>query len=358
MSESQNPPAPQGQKPGLLKRFLRAYRKASGGSLLLSIVVHAIIIGIGAVLVVSQVVEERKISFGGGDPGPKGDIQHKVQMKRKTTSAPAPAKRITTTSSMARVALPDMPDIPMNMGPSIAGAMGAGGFGASGGLGGGGKGGGGGPGSGFSNIKFFGLHTQAKRIAFLVDYSGSMEGPFRKAMETKLEESLKSLPAGTQMLIIPWAGGAWLYNQLASQIKYKWKAGKGYDDFHVVPGKKLDPPAWVSISPETITNLMSGIQAQESWQGGTDWLSPFRYAMQATPPPDVIFFMTDGQIPALNVKKKLSQLDAEIRKAQQPPVVNCLWIKCGNDTEPMKQLAAKYNGEFRTIDKSGAILEK
>ena len=114
---------------------------------------------------------------------------------------------------MARVALPDMPDIPMSMGPSVAGAMGTGGFGASGGLG-GGKGGGGG-GAGFSNIKFFGLRTQAKHIAFLVDYSGSMEGVFRKAMEVKLEESLKALPAGTKMLIIPWAGGAWLNNDVA-----------------------------------------------------------------------------------------------------------------------------------------------
>ena len=174
MSPSQNPPGQEGiqaaggidhSRPGLFKRFLRAYRKASGGSLLLSIVVHAIIIGIGTFLVVSQVVEERKISFGGGEPGPKGDIQHKVQMKRKTTSAPAPAKRITTTSSMARVALPDMPDIPMSMGPSIAGAMGTGGFGASGGLGGGGKGGG--SGNGFSKMTFFGLRGGTGKDGFI-----------------------------------------------------------------------------------------------------------------------------------------------------------------------------------------------
>ncbi len=147
------------EKPPLLKRFAAAYRKASGGSLLLSIAVHAVILLIGTYLVVSQIVEERKISFGGGEAGPKQEAQHKVKRKT-TTTAPAPTKRITTTSSIAKVALPDMPDIPTNMGPSIAGAMGSGGFGASGGLGGGGNGGGGmggGKGTGFSKITFFGL---------------------------------------------------------------------------------------------------------------------------------------------------------------------------------------------------------
>jgi hypothetical protein len=257
---------------------------------------------------------------------------------------------------MARVALPDMPDIPMSMGPSIAGAMGTGGFGASAGLGGGGKGGG--AGKGFSNIKFFGLRTQSRHIAFLVDYSGSMEGPFRKAMEKKLEESLKALPLGTQMLIIPWAGGAWLYNQLASQIADKWKSGDGYDDFHIVGGQKLDPPAWVSITPDTINSLLAGIRAQTSWKGGTDWRSPFRYAMEANPPPDVIFFMTDGQIPPEDVGKKMSQVDSEIKKAKNPPVVNCIWIQNKTcDPGPMKRLAAKYKGEFRQIDQTGTIQE-
>jgi hypothetical protein len=158
------PRIPEGGKPGFLHRFLLAYRKASGGSLLLSVLLHSIILIIGVFLVVSQVVEERKISFGGGEPGPKDNLQHKVQAKRKTTTAPAPSKRITTTSSIARVALPDMPDIPNNMGPSISGAMGSGGFGAAGGLGGGGGGGGagGGMGGGFSKITFFGLNTSGK----------------------------------------------------------------------------------------------------------------------------------------------------------------------------------------------------
>ena len=152
-------------------------------------------------------------------------------------------------------------------------------------------------GSGEVVIPFAVRRTQAKRIAFLVDYSGSMEGPFRKAMEKRLEESLKALPAG--------------------------------------------------------------IRSQTTLPGGTDWRSPFHYAMEANPPPDAIFSMTDGQIPPDNIGKKLAQIHTEIQKVRQPPVVNCLWIENPKwSPDAMKKLAARYQGEFREIDKNGVVKEK
>jgi len=361
--EESREPSPPEEEPTPLKRFLAAYRRASGGSLVLSIAVHAVILIIATVLVVSQFAEERKISFGGGEAGPKSEAQHKVKMKAKSTTAPAPTKRITTTSSIATVALPDMPDIPNNMGPSIAGAMGSGGFGAAGGLGGGGGGGGGsggGRGSGFSNIKFFGLNAGGKNIAFLVDYSQSMSGPFRKAMEKKLEESLKTLPPGTKMLIIPWAGGAWLVNQRAPEIQKKdiWQKGSNYDDFQLKPGRKLDPPVWTSITPASIGQLMSDVRAQEDWPGGTDWLSPIKYAMEAEPLPDAIFIMTDGQVVSEdNVRKKLSQIASVMARSQKKIPINALWIENNNPLykPAMQDLAKKFGGEFKTIDQNGKI---
>ena len=123
------------EKLSFFSRVRRAYRKANGGSFLLSIGIHAIIILIGTYLVVSQVVEDRKISFGGGDRGQKAEVQHKVKMKQRPTTAPSPNKRITTTSSNAKVAFPDMPNVPMNMGPSISAAMSSSGVPAGGALG-------------------------------------------------------------------------------------------------------------------------------------------------------------------------------------------------------------------------------
>ena len=192
-------PAPQqgpdGGTTSPVQRFLRAYRKASGGSLLLSILLHSIVLFIGVFLVVSQVVEERKISFGGGEAGAADNLEHKVQMKRKSTSAPAPAKRITTTSSIAKVALPDMPDIPMSMGPSVAGAMGTGGFGASTGLGGGGgKGSGSGSGSGFSKISFFGLRGGTTIDGFVGTFFDLKQKPGGVPTKMQLSPAEKAAP--------------------------------------------------------------------------------------------------------------------------------------------------------------------
>lgn len=103
-------------------------------------------------------------------------LEHKVQVQKRKTAmmAPAQAKRITAIGP-AKFVLPDMPA--MVPGASLTPNLmaGAGGAGSLPGLGSfaGGGGGGGGPG-----INFFGLRTNARRIAFLLDYSDSMSGPF------------------------------------------------------------------------------------------------------------------------------------------------------------------------------------
>jgi hypothetical protein len=202
---------------------------------------------------------------------------------------------------------------------------------------------------GMSRISFFGMKTEAKRIAFLVDYSGSMEGPFRKEMEQELERSLRGLPAGTQILIIPWAGGAWRSSELATDIADKWeKVGGDYDNFIVRPNQKLSQPDWVPINPDNITKLLKGVAAQKSWSGGTDWRSPFRYAMEANPPPDTIFFMTDGQIQ--NVDRAFDGIDHALKKTNRQPRVFSLWIP-NKQFKPdhLKALASKYGGEFREV---------
>jgi hypothetical protein len=199
-----------------------------------------------------------------------------------------------------------------------------------------------------ANLTFFGMKTKAKRIAFLVDYSGSMEGEFRREMEEELERSLKGLPVGTEVLIIPWAGGAWLYNQVATEIAGKWEKLGNYDNFAIRQGEKLAKPEWVSINPDTIRKLMKGILAQKSWPGGTDWRSPFNYVMEAKPTPDTIFFLTDGQI--ADIPRALGDIDKALKKSPTPPRVFALWIANKiSKPDTLKVLAEKYQGEFREI---------
>ena len=323
--------------------------------LFISILVH-LLFGIGATYYVVQIINSKpKPSFKGG-PAPSNPSQrvteHKVQMEKKksTLNTPVQARRILTTS-LSKVSLPDAPMAPSLSSPNAAmggegGSFGSGAPSGSGGMGTGGMG---------AMVPFFGFKVSAKRIAFLVDYSGSMDGPFRLSMEADLEKSLKGLPPGTQILVIPWAGGAWLYNEVvenyknpADPIVKKWKKIDDYDNFEVKPGQHLTTPQWVTINAASVEDIMKGIRAQKAWPGGTDWRSPFRYAVKVSPPPETIIFMTDGQIK--NEARALNAIEDALKKLPKMPKLIVLWIV--NKTikpDSLKKLAAQFNGEFHEV---------
>ena len=225
------PHEPKQEKPPLIKRFLAAYRKANGSSLLLSIGIHAVILLIGTYLVVSQIVEDRKISFGGGEPGSKSEVQHKV--KRKTTTAPAPNKRITTTSSVAKVALPEMPNVQMNMGPTIAGAMSSGGFGSVGAISSSGSGGGGGGKGGFSKITFFGLR-------------GGNQGTLLKGIFYDLKQTQDGKPSGIETKKTDDKGADWVAFQENAFRVVRDFVSHGWDTAILAKYFRSDTPLYTS----------------------------------------------------------------------------------------------------------------
>jgi len=154
------PPAvPDPARPNPSRRGLWAKIFASK-FLVISIGAH-VLFGVGATLyVVQRNQANRKLTFKGGPPTSnpsKRAMEHKVSMakKKNSMSAPAQAKRITTTG-LSKIALPDMPSMPTatTVTANKMGGMGGVGVGVgpAGGMGGGGMGGGGG-----GVIPFFGF---------------------------------------------------------------------------------------------------------------------------------------------------------------------------------------------------------
>ena len=114
----------------------------SGSFLILSIIVHFLLIGGGAVLVV-QVVQGRKekLKFTAPPPSPAGMVEHKVKASKKTAAAaPAVSKRIVSTAANASISLPAM-EMNASSGPdvmaSVMSGLGGSGLGAGAGAGGG-----------------------------------------------------------------------------------------------------------------------------------------------------------------------------------------------------------------------------
>ena len=94
----------------------RLQRLASSKVFVFSVILH-VLFGIGAAyFIVQRIQAKRVITFQGGPPSPNAStraLEHKMNMSRvkQTMSAPAQAKRITTTG-LSTISLPDMPSMP------------------------------------------------------------------------------------------------------------------------------------------------------------------------------------------------------------------------------------------------------
>jgi len=141
--------------------IVRLWRKVGGGSLTLSLAIHAGILIIGGALVVSSQMIQRQVDFlpgGGTQQGAQAsaEMKHKVQQKKRTSiSKTMPMKKIVSTSQNAAVTLPDAPpdmlDVP-DVSSMIGGGSLGGGFGKAGSGGGFGTGMGMGAAAGFVSL--------------------------------------------------------------------------------------------------------------------------------------------------------------------------------------------------------------
>jgi hypothetical protein len=127
-----------------------------GRFLFISIAFHVLLAVVATYLVVQSLAPRKQTFKAGAPPGNPAQkaVEHQVQLaqKQKSMSAPAPAKKITTTG-LAKVVLPEMPEMPTVSMPNKMQTMGATGLGFGTGTGKGGAGGGTGAGK---SIPFFG----------------------------------------------------------------------------------------------------------------------------------------------------------------------------------------------------------
>jgi len=194
-------PAPDSAEPAPFHPPARqsVWKKLGGGSLSISIIVHAILLSLG-VIWIFQVMPEKKqdVDFmpkggGGGSPGVK-EISNR---KQRPTVSPANAPRMAAKGASSSFVLPE-PDAATAM--SSIGALSSGSL--SGGLGGAGSGGGRGNGNGkgfgdgsgaglggnaagikpFAGV-MFGNPVKARTIGVVLDVSGSMTPHLAKVIK-------------------------------------------------------------------------------------------------------------------------------------------------------------------------------
>lgn len=352
------------------------WRRLGGGSLLVSLGIHAGLLTLAA-FVVNTLVSERRVDFlpgGGSKQGQEAsrELAHRVQTKRqKHLQNPVQRQRLVSTSDRASIALPDLPLEALEMPESgeFLGtqSMKAGGFGSLG------KGGGSGVGMGIGSAKgvsFFGFTTPLDRVVFILDFSNSMKANQMDLVVAEMGKTLSKLPPRSQYQVILFAGGArfagsrWKIDQQRgdlrntyavhrSRTKYRFFSPNGVASDWAFEGKNEELPSddWIDSTPLHTRETMKDLEGKDRWFG-TDWRWPFKMALNMSPAPKTIIFMTDGTggadvdlILGYNKEKKANAS------------INTFLMHTSSGAPAMQRLAQETGGRFHIVFNDGTPLD-
>ena len=329
--------------------------------LLISALAHVVFfVAAGYFIVTKESVARKKfMPPPGSAEQARAGAEHKVSLGRKqsTMSAPEQAKRVTTNSALAKVALPEMPELPSATTEVFANrAIGMGGagsaFGATGTPGGGSGGGG-------SGINFFGLRTRARNIVICVDVSDSMvdgvskDGKTKKSdktyagLEREVTRLINSLDNTMQFSVVAFAGDVKPYKTALSPVNDAEKN-------RAIQFVREHSPA---------AKLLSAMRATEREAAGFKSTAPagtskFNHAgtragaaldMAFAMTPDAILFVSDG-VPTDKLDKVLlTEVSEKQKQLPKPAIINVVAYLADSGQKFMEELARQNQGSFREI---------
>lgn len=335
---------------------------------------HVVFGIVATIWIISSPQQPRKkfMAPGGGPASAKQSAEHKVSLGRKqsTMSAPEQAKRVTTNSAFAKVALPEMPELPSATTDVFANrAIGMGGSGTSSGVT--GTSGGGGSGNG-SGINFFGLRTRAKSIVLLVDVSDSMVmdpsrgpakpgSPARQAikgiqtyavLEAEIWRVIRSLDASIKFNVVCFAGDVKPYRDGMLVA-----ANEGEKERAVRFIRELSPALNAVAEQRAKARAAEGFQpatgattnATQFNHAATRTMAALDYAFKMNP--DAICLVSDG-IPTdggFGGTDILTKIQAMQKELPRPAVINVVAYLADGGQKFMADLASQNQGSFKEI---------
>ena len=146
-----------------------------------------------------------------------------------------------------------------------------------------------GDGSGGGGATFFGTRRTGKRVAFVVDYSGSMGtdapkgGTLLAALKKELVRSIEDLAPGMRFTVIFFSHHAWT-------LEF---GGPGYSDGGWNGHGDVPAAMWYPASDTVKSGVISKIKSMPAG-GNTNWYAPLKIALNMNPPPTSIFLLSDG----------------------------------------------------------------
>ncbi len=172
-------------------------------------------------------------------------------------------------------------------------------------------------GGGTAGTSFFGISASGTRFAYIVDISGSM-GQGRKlwvAMR-ELSGSIAGLPDYTYFYIVLFSSAS------------------------IVPPMQR---GWTRARPATLTHFIRWLRDVDPG-GGTQPKSSFAKVFALDPVPDVIYFMTDGEISGFTADEV-----AQMNKQGKRTVINTIAFGDPASQDLLRDIARQSGGVYRFV---------
>ncbi|MDC0429382.1 VWA domain-containing protein, partial [Phycisphaerales bacterium] len=168
---------------------------------------------------------------------------------------------------------------------------------------------------GAPTVDFFGTRASGRFFCYVVDISGSMSGEKLEALKRELIRSIESLSDSARFQVVFFSDGA-------TTLSNSWMRAGG-----------------------TAVRRFQRKLAPVGTQGGTNPAPALHYAFTSlNPRPDVLFLLTDGQMPA-DVPAVIRGLNDSASMTQ----VNAIAFGQGSVVAPLQQIADENGGVFNSV---------
>lgn len=204
--------------------------------------------------------------------------------------------------------------------------------------------------TGKSATRFMGETAKGNRFAFIIDYSKSMNKHQLAVMKHELYNAVQQVGEKGWVTLLFFSGPVWRPDQDALAIEAEWHKSKSKEHREKMLAEVH--PKWMIANERNMEALKRMIYTTPRTLG-TDWYQPIKLALDMTPRPDMIVFMTDG-----TVADRISDMTLEYVTNLPPYLVRINTVALGvseEDAKPLKTLAESTGGSYRLYDKDEIV---
>ncbi|MSR40715.1 MAG: hypothetical protein EXS10_02295 [Phycisphaerales bacterium] len=181
-----------------------------------------------------------------------------------------------------------------------------------------------GSGRGGGGTSFFGVGGRGTRFAFIVDVSGSMQMDDRFVVAmTELKRSIAALPDFASLYVVLFS-----------------------DDRRIPDWEE----SWIRATRGNILRMKKWLEEQAPG-GGTYPMTSFERVFELPASPDVIFFLTDGEIPG-DGPSEITRLNHKQRRAS---IINTICFGSESGRAGLEEIARENEGVFRYVPVTGGV---